>query len=314
MSLAVSITNGAGFQDDDEPFIPVADHSAYSGTRLPDGRTLAWREYGSPRGVPCVLIPDARSSRLAPLWMLHDTALPDGIRLIAVDRPGTGYSDPIGFGGSEEPADDLARLVQTLAVGTVVMVGIGYGADAALAFADHRPDLVAATVAISARTSVDVPEAPRLGHVFARRHSAPWTGLLDAWVRAAGHNDLRSPKTWERARNRMEPLALDAIGERWQDSDFRAAVVTDLAQTPTGWVHTETYSEPDWVHTWNSRTPVHCWHGLEEWATPMSSVTAIARQRPNWTVTAVPGAGALLGAWPEVLSQARTSYLHTLVR
>jgi hypothetical protein len=59
---------------------------------------------------------------------------------------------------------------------------------------------------------------------------------------------------------------------------------------------------------------VHCWHGREESATHVSSVRAIAENRPNWRVTPVPGAGALLGAWPEILRDARTSYLRTLVR
>ncbi|WP_084614873.1 alpha/beta fold hydrolase [Nakamurella lactea] len=314
MSLAVDASRGTGFQDDDEPFIPGPEIASYAGIRLPDGRTLAWREYGNPRGVPCLLIPDARSSRLAPTWMLHDTALPDGIRLIAVDRPGTGYSDPIGFGGIEDLADDLARVVETLAVGSVVMIGVGYGADAALTFADRRPGMVAAAMAISVRTAVDAPETRGLLNPFSRRHIAPWTGPLDAWARAAGRGDLHESRVWERATQRMEPLAARVIGDRWRHSDFRSAVAADLAQTPAHWVHTETYSEPEWVHNWSSRTPVHCWHGREESATHVSSVRAIAENRPNWRVTPVPGAGALLGAWPEILRDARTSYLRTLVR
>lgn len=315
MSLAVDASGHAGFQDEDEPLILGPETTTYAGTRLPDGRTLAWREYGNPRGVPCVLIPDARSSRLAPTWMLHDTALPDGIRLIAVDRPGTGFSDPVGFGGVEDPADDLSRLVQTLAVGSVVMIGVGYGADAALTFAQRRPGMVATTMAISVRTSVDVPETRGLLNPFSRRHIAPWIGPLDAWVRAARKGDLREPRTWERAKPRMEPLASSVIGDRWRDADFRDAVAADLAQTPgRHWVHTESYSEPEWVHHWGGRTPVHCWHGREESATHVSTVRAIAEHRPNWRVTPVAGAGALLGAWPEILREAQSSFLRAMVR
>lgn len=314
MSLAVDASRGAGFQDDDEPFIPGPEIASYAGIRLPDGRTLAWREYGNPRGVPCLLLPDARSSRLAPTWMLHDTALPDGIRLIAVDRPGTGYSDPIGFGGHEDLTDDLTHVVQTLAVGSVVMIGVGFGADAALAFADRRPGMVSGVMAVSVRMAVDVPETRGLLNPFSRRHIAPWNGPLDAWVRAAGRRDLHEARTWELAKPRMEPLAARAIGDRWQDADFRAAVAGDLAQTPGHWVHAERYNEPAWLQHWSSRTPVHCWHGREESATHVSSVRAIAEHRPNWTVTPVPGAGALLGAWPEILEEARVSYLRTLVR
>ena len=112
---------------------------------------MAWAEYGSARGLPCVLIPDTGSSRLAPGWLLHDSALPAAIRLLAIDRPGIGMSDPIGFGGGEQPAEDLRRMVETLAVGRVAVIGIGQGADDALAFAARYPALVTSVSAVSVR-------------------------------------------------------------------------------------------------------------------------------------------------------------------
>ena len=81
--------------DDDDILLPLLEHSPHAALRLPDGRAMAWAEYGSSRGLPCVLIPDTGSSRLAPGWLLHDSALPAAIRLLAIDRPGIGASDPI---------------------------------------------------------------------------------------------------------------------------------------------------------------------------------------------------------------------------
>ena len=107
--------------DDDDILLPLLEHAPHAALRLPDGRAMAWAEYGSARGLPCVLIPDTGSSRLAPGWLLHDSALPAAIRLLAIDRPGIGASDPIGFGGTEQPAEDLRRLVETLAVGRVAV-------------------------------------------------------------------------------------------------------------------------------------------------------------------------------------------------
>lgn len=313
MSLAV-IASGPGFYDDEEPLISATpEASSYSGTRLPDGRTLAWREYGNPRGVPCILVPDVRSSRLAPDWLLHDTALPQGLRLIAVDRPGTGASDAIGFGGVDDPADDLARMVQTLAIGKVVLIGIGFGADAVLALADHRPTLVTSVMAVSVRTEVGVPETRWLRKPFSRR-AAPWSGPLDSWARAAGRASLIEEQTWDKARTRMEPLAASALGNRWRDTDFRAAVAADLAQTPDGWIHPERPERPAWVDRWSSSVPVRCWHGREESVTHVSTIRAIAKSRPNWMVTAVAGNGALLGAWQDILSTAHGDYLRTQVR
>ena len=49
------------FSDDEDPLLQ-APPPPFSGIRLPDERTLAWAEYGNPRGVPCVLIPDLGST------------------------------------------------------------------------------------------------------------------------------------------------------------------------------------------------------------------------------------------------------------
>ena len=60
--------------DDDDILLPLAEHSPNGALRLPDGRAMAWAEYGSARGLPCVLVADTGSSRLAPGWLLHDDA------------------------------------------------------------------------------------------------------------------------------------------------------------------------------------------------------------------------------------------------
>src|ERR1700712_4324291 len=136
--------------EDEEVALPEVEHPAYGAIRVPDGRALAWAEYGSARGVPVLPIPDTGSSRLAPTWLLHDSALPSAVRLLAMDRPGTGASDPIGPGGREGPAADLRRLVDTPAGGRGAVVGIGQGVDDVFAFAARDPRLVASVSAVSA--------------------------------------------------------------------------------------------------------------------------------------------------------------------
>ncbi|MGI8418536.1 MAG: alpha/beta fold hydrolase [Nakamurella sp.] len=314
MSVAAITTRGVGFYDYDdvEPLVSVANPSSYSGTRLPDGRTLAWREYGSPRGVPCVLIPDLRSSRLAPEWLLHDSACPDGVRLIVLDRPGTGASDTLR--GVDDPADDLAHMVQTLAVGRVVLIGIGFGSDAALALADKWPSMVTSVSAISMRTTTALEDDRWLHNPLGKRHAPQWHGPLDAWHRAAGRHSMLDERTWERARQRMDSVAEIALGNRWRDADFRAGVAADLALTRDESAYPEHGATPAWVHEWSSRVPVSYWHGKDESETEVSTITEIATARPHWTVTPVPGCGALLGVWPKILISARDSYLRALVR
>lgn len=60
---------------------------------LPDGRGLAYDEYGDPAGLPFVFMHGIPSSRLA-ARLIDASARRVGVRLIAPDRPGYGWSDP----------------------------------------------------------------------------------------------------------------------------------------------------------------------------------------------------------------------------
>ncbi len=294
--------------DDEDPLFP-ADPPPFCGIRLPDARTLAWAEYGNPRGLPCLVIPDAGSSRLAPTWFLHDAAVPAPIRLLAIDRPGVGASDPVGIGGREDLADDLLHMVETLAVGRVAVIGLGHGVDDALAFADRHPGLVTAVIGVSARTAAVIPDQPGTRRLLPHR-SQPWDGPLLDWARAAGRADLTRELTWRRALDRMSTDASEALGERWREPDFRAAVAADLLLGVPDRDRRSRPSarEPWWTRRWSATVPVHLWHGRQEWATHVSAIRAVADHRAGWDVLVVPGCSALLGFWPELFLQAQRSF------
>jgi pimeloyl-ACP methyl ester carboxylesterase len=58
---------------------------------LADGRDLAWREFGTSDGAPVVALHGSPGSHsnFAPV---ADVAARQGVRLIALDRPGYGHS------------------------------------------------------------------------------------------------------------------------------------------------------------------------------------------------------------------------------
>ncbi|MTD15709.1 hypothetical protein GIS00_17380 [Nakamurella sp. YIM 132087] len=297
------------FDEDDSVLGPV-DHPTYGGIRLPDGRAFAWSEYGSPRGVPCLLIPDLGSSRLAPTWLLHDSALPTSIRLLALDRPGTGESDPVGLGGRHDPADDLAHLVQTLAVGRIAVIGIGEGVDDAMAFAARHPRMVTGVTAVTVRLS-DAP-APRrsLRRPFGDRR-VPVSGAVPQWSAALGDGaDLTDISSWQRALDRLDERALLALGDRWQEDDFRAAVAADAGESGGDWRGIAGGSPSrSWVDAPAlQQLPVRFWHGQSEAPTPLSEVRALVAGRPTWELSAVSAPSALLGCWPQILSTAAAGF------
>lgn len=344
--------SGAGFYTDVEPLIgagaPDAATAGDGAVRLPDGRTLVWREYGSPRGVPCVLIPDAASSRLAPRWLLHDAACPEGVRLLALDRPaaaaawpGTGAAATPGAGAAAALGADIAHLVQTLAVGTVAVIGLGRGADAAVAMALTQPAVVSSVIAVSPRpvpTGQPHRHWGRGGHCGSRsRRQAHAETPLAHWVRTVGRHRLDSERGWRRALDSMSPYARRALGTRWLDADFRAAVAADVAladatdPAPPGriawarddlglWelaaVEPADPTDPDpqrpearQPEPQQPGPPVRLWFGAEDPREQVAAGVRSAEHRPGWQVSTVERASVLLDAWPQILLTARTAYL-----
>src|SRR5690348_18056466 len=60
-------------------------------TRLPDGRSMGWAEWGPESGRPVLLCAGSATSR----WLGLDSSAVgrQGVRLLTVDRPGLGVSD-----------------------------------------------------------------------------------------------------------------------------------------------------------------------------------------------------------------------------
>lgn len=101
---------------------------------LPDGRRVAYEEYGSPDGHPVVYCHGTPGSRLSAA-LLDDQS----VRVIAPDRPGVGESDP----DSDPPATadglltawrkDVRSLADELGLDSFGVVGFSGGAPFALA-------------------------------------------------------------------------------------------------------------------------------------------------------------------------------------
>jgi len=104
-------------------------------------------------------------------------------RVVAVDRPGSGYSvrAPGASAALGAQADALAALIDTLALGRVVVVGHSLGGAVALALAQRHPQKVAGLALVSPLTQLvqDIPVAFR-GFMI----TEPWLRTLIAWTLA----------------------------------------------------------------------------------------------------------------------------------
>lgn len=284
---------------DDDSMVEGFEHPSWSGLRLPDGRALTWAEYGSPRGLPCVLIPDRGSSRLAPGWLLHDSALPSAIRLLAVDRPGTGHSDPVGLGAPVDLAADLEAMILTLAVGRVALVGIGDGADDALTLAAARPDLIAGVSAVAVRLSDD---RAHHGRRWFRRNRPVQSAPALAWWESLEGADPTVRLSWDRALGSMPQRHRTVLGERWREDDFLTAYAADLAEYDEWSGVGATDSRQLWRHDpVLAGVPVQFWHGRADGPTTSRDLQSLASGKA-WEVTAVASQTAMFDCWPQILT------------
>lgn len=104
-----------------------------------DGRTLAYAEYGDPDGTPVFGFHGVLGSRLT--WALFDrVACRAGVRLIAPERPGFGYSSFQPGRSLLDWPDDIGTLADRLGVERFGVVGFSAGGPHALACAHAVPD------------------------------------------------------------------------------------------------------------------------------------------------------------------------------
>jgi pimeloyl-ACP methyl ester carboxylesterase len=145
------------------------------------------------------------------------------VRLISVDRPGYGGSQPVSAGAwatVASAADDLAAVLDSLFVERVGVVGWSAGGRVALALAARRPDLVDRLVVVATPApDTEVPwiadeqrtELERLAALTPEEAHAQLRGSLASAVPA----DPRSPESlWLLGAGSVDEDALHADGVR----------------------------------------------------------------------------------------------------
>lgn len=123
---------------------------------LPNGRQLGYAEYGVPTGSPVLFFHGAPGSRHIHADMTGIAAR-HGTRLIAVERPGYGLSDPQPGRTVLDWPDDIAALTDALGLQRFAIIGFSMGSMYALACAYRLPDRTAKIALAGALAPQSVP-------------------------------------------------------------------------------------------------------------------------------------------------------------
>lgn len=114
------------------------DNSSSASLILPDGRKLGYAEYGAPTGEPILYQHGFPGCRIEAAGLDRE-ATKVGARIIAIDRPGYGWSSPHSTGTLLSRAQDVEVLANHLGLKRYGVLGISGGGPYALACARSLP-------------------------------------------------------------------------------------------------------------------------------------------------------------------------------
>ncbi|WP_232700725.1 alpha/beta fold hydrolase [Halobacterium wangiae] len=151
---------------------------------LPDGRTLAYAEYGDAEGSPVLFFHGTPGSRVS-ASVAREAMTRAGVRLVAPERPGFGRSEFTSDRTFADWADDVAALTDALGIDEYGVVGVAGGGPYALACAAHTPERVTRCAVVSgfAPPGVASGELGRLDRtLFSLAKWSPHLGRPLAWL------------------------------------------------------------------------------------------------------------------------------------
>jgi pimeloyl-ACP methyl ester carboxylesterase len=257
--------------------------------RLRDGRHIGVEEHGT--GIPLIWLPGTPGSRL---W--EAPFIPAGIRLLVVERPGFGESDPLPGRRYLDWPDDLAQVADQLGIDDFVLAGTSgagpylHACGAKLAFRIRRLGVIACM------GPVDITE----GMPMWRRAALFIARKAPQLVRATLPRD---PEAFYRMLTRDAPPCDRAVLERIWASQV-AMTAEALRQGPDAFVYELMLAARPWGFTLlDVRAEVVLWHGSEDHAAPVPVAREVARRLPRCTTHFVPCAGHFLhyDRWQEVV-------------
>ncbi len=128
---------------------------------LPDGRRLAYTEWGVPDGKPVLSFHGTPSTRL---WCPDEGATTTaGVRLIMPDRPGIGRSDPLEGRTLADWPKDVEALADALQIPSFAVVGVSDGGSYAAACAALIPERLTGVALLASRAVTEYNWGERPG-------------------------------------------------------------------------------------------------------------------------------------------------------
>jgi pimeloyl-ACP methyl ester carboxylesterase len=271
--------------------------------RLQDGRRMAFCEWGDLQGRPVVFLHGMPSSRL--LCPDEEATEAAGVRLITIDRPGYGRSDPLPGRTLLGWPDDYIELADELDLPPCPVVGWSSGGPYALALGFRAPALVPTIGLAASNGPIEhvpagySPEERAIADLLANDRAAGLAAIGErcAWFAGDGWEAIFA-ETWGAADDQVlaEPATLDAMkaltheAARQGSTGFSADMAEELM--PWGFAMADI------------RQPVHVWCGGSDQMVDRAQTDYLAESIPGANHVTYVGGGHLIPIthWAEMLA------------
>ena len=276
---------------------------------LPDGRSLAWCEYGRPDGVPVFYFHGIPGSRIDSR-ITAEAIEAAGLRLIAPDRPGFGKSSPEpGRRSYAGWAKDVESLADGLGIDRFAVIAYSAGAPYALAVGAALADRVTRLAIVSGVAPSEMPRyrkgvcptdrvmtllaprAPRLSRFLVGRSLKQARERPGRFGKSV-NSDFKAPADQKVLDDGLRALFPELFLEACRNG--AAGTVEDFA----------VWARPSGLALDLISTPVRLWHGGGDRSIPPSHSRWLASQIPSAELTIWLGVGHLHTPerWGEVYS------------
>jgi len=255
-------------------------------------RQMAWSEWGPADGVPVLFSPGAATS--GSLGFAGGAVERLGVRLIGLDRPGLGSSDPSPDRTLLDTAADIRVLVGALALERPAMIGFSQGAPLALACA--AAGAVSALAVVSGTDELAGPVQRGLLPPQVRQHVE--LAETDPAAAEAMFRGMMTPAMLKEMVRSASPEVDRAVylDPTFADA-FASALDEGFVQGPDGYARDTLLVMQRWPFDLAQiHQPVHLWYGSAD-ASPFHSLdlgASLAQRIPGAARSVVEGAGGSL--------------------
>jgi pimeloyl-ACP methyl ester carboxylesterase len=266
----------------------------FSTVLLRDGNRVGVLEVGQPDGIPLFHMHGSGSSRLEVL-PLASTATRLGVRLIGLDRPGVGLSDPGNSHSILNWPEVVEEVADRLGIERFAVEGVSAGGPYALACACKIPHRLISCGLIG---TLSPPELMRRAAPFFLRMiweaGSRFPGIFAAYLRIAVSDSATSVAAMERRIRGWKLLMADSDRNLFKDQSALESLACALAENLRQGARAARNEALIGIKPWGFKPadvdfqPVFLWHGERDRIMPAMPARLLAGELPHCQATFYP--------------------------